>query len=150
MQVFTNSVPPPRLTAYTAWPPDVYQIPSVARPRESAHSLYSLLFFLVPWQFLVPPSSKFLDLEIWKLSLVSIPILPGIQSCSKFYHLYLQTHPWSFHPTHLPYWPGPWPPSSPWSFKVFKVSSCTYDCYLILFSTIQSDLLKTQDRSHNN
>ena len=38
-------------------------------------------------------------------------------------------------------------PSSPWSFKVFKASSCTYDCYLILFSTIQSDLLKTQDRS---
>lgn len=76
------------------------------------------------------------------LTLVPIPILPGIQSCSNFCHLYLQTHPWSSHPTHLPYWPGPWPPSTPWSFKVFKLSACTCLCYSIWFSTIQSDLWK--------
>ena len=45
-----------------AWPLDVCQIPSVARPRESARSLRSLLFFLVPWQFSVPPSPTCLDL----------------------------------------------------------------------------------------
>lgn len=50
------------LSAYTAWPLAVCQMPRVARPRGSARSLHSLLFFLVPWQFSVPPSPTCLDL----------------------------------------------------------------------------------------